>query len=168
MAQKRRTTRTKASRPSKTSSRSPSTRQKTVKKERTVKLEKIKAHLITRRAEIGQGMEQSLDYSDAPPLTRGDSSDLAADALDSDTTLQLAESGSRELSQIEEALRKIDDGTYGQCEVCAGDIPATRLEALPYATMCVRCKEQQEREGGDYAGGAWGAVEEIEDLETQE
>ena len=75
MAQKRRTTRSKSSKSTKassakTSSRSQSSRGKApVKKERTAKLGKIKAQLLDRRAEISQGMEQSLDYSDSPPLT---------------------------------------------------------------------------------------------------
>jgi DnaK suppressor protein len=137
-------------------------------KERIKTLKDIKKHLLDRQAEIGRGMEQSMDHNDAPPLTHGDASDLAADALDSDTTLQLAERGSDELAQIQEALRKIDDGTYGECEVCSSEIPMTRLQALPYATLCVKCKEQQEREGGLAGGASWGGDDELDDMEVPE
>jgi DnaK suppressor protein len=39
------------------------------------------------------------------------------------------------------------EGTYGQCEVCGGRIPLARLEALPYATMCIACQRELERSG---------------------
>lgn len=47
--------------------------------------------------------------------------------------------------QIAEALNKLDNGTYGFCESCGGEIPAERLEALPEATLCVKCQQDQER-----------------------
>ena len=45
-------------------------------------------------------------------------------------------------ADILNALRKIDDGTYGKCENCGNDIPVERLEAVPAATLCVSCKQQ--------------------------
>ncbi len=47
------------------------------------------------------------------------------------------------LSQIESALQRITDGTYGVCESCGGAIPAERLAALPYAVRCVACAERR-------------------------
>ena len=80
--------------------------------------------------------------------------------------MQLAESGSSELAQIDKALGKIEEGDYGKCEACGSDIPWARIEAVPYATLCVQCKEQQERAGstGTSAAG-WSAVDEFETLE---
>ena len=43
------------------------------------------------------------------------------------------------LKQVEEALRRLDRGQYGVCRVCGGDIRLDRLEALPYATVCIEC-----------------------------
>jgi DnaK suppressor protein len=43
------------------------------------------------------------------------------------------------LRKVEDALRRIDNGTYGVCEVCGGPIPVARLEVLPYAATCVNC-----------------------------
>ena len=67
-------------------------------------IEKMKAVLLERRGNLLQGVEHNLSYQSSPGSTKGDSSDLAANALDSDTAMQLAESGSSELAQI--------DGTY--------------------------------------------------------
>ena len=129
-------------------------------------IDEMKAVLLERRGDLLRGVEHNLRYQSSPSSVKGDSSDLAADALDSDTAMQLAESGSSELAQIDQALGKIEDGTYGHCEACGSDIPWGRLEAVPYATLCVRCKEQQERMGstGENAAG-WSAVDEFETLE---
>ena len=122
--------------------------------------------LLVRRDELLQGMDKNLTYQSAPSAAKGDSSDLASNALDSDTAMQLVESGSSELAQIDEALRKIEESTYGNCEVCGGEIPWGRLEAVPYATLCVTCKEKQERTGSaGISAAGWSAVDELETLE---
>jgi DnaK suppressor protein len=55
------------------------------------------------------------------------------------------------LDKIERALRKIDEGTYGICEQCEEEIAPKRLEARPETTLCIRCKEDQERLERDYS-----------------
>jgi DnaK suppressor protein len=55
------------------------------------------------------------------------------------------------LDKIERALRSIDDGTFGTCEECEEPISVKRLEARPETTLCIRCKEDQERQEKDYA-----------------
>ena len=50
------------------------------------------------------------------------------------------------LTKLELALRKIDQGTFGICELCEEPIGKKRLEARPETTLCIRCKEEQERE----------------------
>jgi DnaK suppressor protein len=49
------------------------------------------------------------------------------------------------IKKVEEALKRIEDGTFGDCEECGEDIEVRRLEARPTATLCVSCKEEQER-----------------------
>jgi DnaK suppressor protein len=56
-----------------------------------------------------------------------------------------AQAGSATLDEIELALKKLREGTYGVCEECGGEIKPRRLEVRPFATLCVRCKERQER-----------------------
>jgi len=50
----------------------------------------------------------------------------------------------QKLKQIEQALLKMENGEYGICENCEEDIPVGRLKAMPFASMCVKCKSQQE------------------------
>jgi len=49
------------------------------------------------------------------------------------------------LESIDEALRRIDDGTFGTCARCGSPIAEERLEAMPYATKCIECKRLEER-----------------------
>jgi DnaK suppressor protein len=50
------------------------------------------------------------------------------------------------MAKIQEALQRIDDGTFGICEECGCEISEGRLEARPVTTLCIECKEEQERE----------------------
>lgn len=49
------------------------------------------------------------------------------------------------LKKLDESLKRIEDGTFGVCEECGEDIEVRRLDARPTATLCVSCKEEQER-----------------------
>ncbi len=51
-----------------------------------------------------------------------------------------------QLAEVENALKKFDEGTYGLCEVCGQPIPPARLEALPQARLCMTCKAKQARD----------------------
>ena len=57
------------------------------------------------------------------------------------------------LKKLDEALKRIAEGTFGQCDECEEDIELKRLEARPTATLCVSCKEEQERKEGLTASG---------------
>lgn len=65
--------------------------------------------------------------------------DMGTDNFEQEFTLSLMESEGAALEQIEAALERIEDGTYGECEECGGRIPKKRLDAIPYASMCVKC-----------------------------
>jgi len=51
----------------------------------------------------------------------------------------------QQLEQVEAALWRLDEGTYGTCVECGEAIPPARLRVLPYARLCIRCQERQER-----------------------
>ncbi len=70
--------------------------------------------------------------------------DLGTDNFEQEFTLTLMESEGGTLQLIESALERIEDGVYGQCEECGARIPKSRLNALPFATMCVKCASQLE------------------------
>jgi DnaK suppressor protein len=62
-----------------------------------------------------------------------------------DTMMALDERSRRLVEEIQAALGRIDDGTYGDCEVCGEPINPARLEALPIARRCLRCQEEAEQ-----------------------
>ena len=72
--------------------------------------------------------------------------DLGSDNFEQELTLSLMGGEEDTLDQIEAALARVEEGTYGRCEACDEEIPAVRLEAIPYATFCVNCASQRERE----------------------
>ena len=67
------------------------------------------------------------------------------ESLDDEAYFQVAQIESNELERIEITLQRIHDGRYGVCELCHGNIPLRRLEALPYSTFCIDCQRQSER-----------------------
>jgi len=71
--------------------------------------------------------------------------DHASEMLDREVDESLEENAEQIVFEIDRALRKIDEGTYGQCSRCGQKIPEERLEAVPYATLCVSCKQLEER-----------------------
>lgn len=50
------------------------------------------------------------------------------------------------LEKVDAAMEKIELGTYGTCDICKQSIPEERLEALPHATLCIQCKQKEEKE----------------------
>lgn len=77
----------------------------------------------------------------------GDAADVAMDTSQDEINSQLAEVESRELEMIQTALERMEAGTYGQCEACDKPIPMARLNALPYATLCIECQREEEEYG---------------------
>ncbi len=71
--------------------------------------------------------------------------DIGSDNFEQEFTLSLMENDGGTLTQIEASLERIEEGTYGQCDDCGMKIPKSRLNAVPYATLCVRCAQQQEQ-----------------------
>ena len=79
------------------------------------------------------------------PTGSGDAADAAFESGSDEMASQLAELDSREITQIERALARLKQGTYGLCESCADKIPVGRLNALPYTTLCIECQREMER-----------------------
>ncbi|MBI3252097.1 MAG: TraR/DksA C4-type zinc finger protein [Candidatus Omnitrophica bacterium] len=71
--------------------------------------------------------------------------DMATDNYDREFSLGLADNEQKILNRIDEALEKIDGGTFGLCELCGKKISKVRLKAVPYAELCVPCQEKQEK-----------------------
>ncbi len=73
-----------------------------------------------------------------------DLEEMASDTHDTDSVCEIMAVGSDTIDQIDRALVRIEDGTYGACEDCGDHISFERLEALPFATLCVNCKKKRE------------------------
>ncbi|MBI1883393.1 MAG: TraR/DksA C4-type zinc finger protein [Chlamydiae bacterium] len=71
--------------------------------------------------------------------------DMSSDDYDRGVALGIFTQEQEILYLIEEALKRMDEGTFGICEVCDKPISAKRLEAVPYATLCLPCQSEQEK-----------------------
>jgi DnaK suppressor protein len=102
--------------------------------------------LVARRDEILKKLHSDMDAlrNDQATDTTGDSADAAFESGSEEMASQLAELDARELAQIERALQKLKQGTYGICEVCSQKIGVGRLNALPYSTLCINCQRDME------------------------
>lgn len=74
-----------------------------------------------------------------------DLADVASSTFEREKSVALESSVQHTLTQVEEALQRIEDGTYGRCLRCGSPIDFARLKVLPYATLCIRCKELEEK-----------------------
>ena len=70
--------------------------------------------------------------------------DIGSDNYEQEFSLSLMENGGATLEKIQTSLDRIGEGTYGTCEECGAKIPKTRLNAIPYATLCVKCASHEE------------------------
>ena len=71
--------------------------------------------------------------------------DVATITLDREIDYTLEENEERQIAEIDTALQRIEDGTFGMCASCGQPIGAERLEAVPYTTQCIDCKRKEER-----------------------
>jgi YteA family regulatory protein len=71
--------------------------------------------------------------------------DTATETYDRELDYTLEENSEHVLAEIDAALQRIEDGTYGTCTNCGKPIPQERLEARPYATLCIDCQRDRER-----------------------
>jgi DnaK suppressor protein len=71
--------------------------------------------------------------------------DVATDTYDREFSLSLASNDRELLYEIDDALKRMEEGTYGLCEACKCLITKARLKALPYTRHCVKCQEKKEK-----------------------
>jgi DnaK suppressor protein len=115
------------------------------REERQQRIQEIRKRLIAERERLLQEAEAALNT-----LPEGsvfpDMGDQATADIDKNFMLRLRGREQKLLKKIELAIEKIDNGTYGICEVCGCEIGIRRLEARPVTTMCIDCKTEQEEE----------------------
>ncbi len=107
---------------------------------------KLRDVLLRRREAIRLALQGDLSLlQELREQSKGDLLDAALDSAQDELSSQLAEVQSRELAQIERALERMKNGTYGICEVTGKPIPLARLQALPYATTCIEAQREMEK-----------------------
>ncbi len=100
------------------------------------------------KEELSEMEEHQLKTEEKPladATNEDDLVDVATETFEREKELALESGVQGILQMVEEALRKIQNGTYGGCEGCGKPIDGNRLRAIPYARLCIRCKEREER-----------------------
>ena len=107
----------------------------------------IKEMLVKMREELVQEIaRRSKASTEAGAHDIGDILDSVSEERTRELDMILTDREKRKLYQINDALDRIDEGTYGQCDECGVKIPKARLKVLPFAKFCVECQEKNERE----------------------
>lgn len=125
-------------------------------------IEKMREVLLKRRDALRKALAGDLSMLKELQQS-GDEVDAALDAAQDELSSRLAEVESRELAQIENALERMRQGAYGICEITGKAIPLARLQALPYATLCIEAQREVERlKAEGYAPEDWSRMIEID------
>lgn len=103
-------------------------------------LDALRGNLRSQLADLGANPDEDSLEGGAFDFGFADSAQATAER---GKVLALVERLREQLREVDHALRKIADGSYGICERCGQPIGAERLEALPYSTLCVSCKQKQ-------------------------
>jgi DnaK suppressor protein len=119
-----------------------------------VEIKVYKERLLSLRARLRGDVSQMADAAlkKSRSEANGDLSsmpihmaDIGSDNFEQEFTLSLMENEGDALAQIEAALERIEEDTYGECEECGAKIPKARLNAIPYTALCVKCALTQEQ-----------------------
>jgi RNA polymerase-binding transcription factor DksA len=113
--------------------------------------------LLTAERERLQGILASLQEQTAGVTADGETfsegagadqhpADVGTETFELEKDMSIRNNIEAELADIERALRRVDDGTYGTCEACGRKIPQTRLQAIPATRFCVKDQSRAERE----------------------
>jgi DnaK suppressor protein len=116
-------------------------------------LKEFKTLLLNRKRQLEGDVTHMKDEALKKGVDSGDLSSLpmhiadqGTDSFEQEMTLGFMETEGEELKEIDEALLRIKDDRYGVCESCFKSIPKARLEAIPYARLCVPCKRKEDGE----------------------
>jgi DnaK suppressor protein len=135
-----------------TDTKSASTAKTATKRTRSAaETKKIRAALEERRAELQAEYDQTL--AEITELQRerltdsagDDQADTGTKTLEREQEISLANNLLERINQVERAIDRLGEGNYGWCEKCGNAIPVERLAAFPSATLCVSCKQLEER-----------------------
>ena len=108
--------------------------------------DKFQSKLLEMRKDILRVIQKDMKEGREGEAGEGrDTYDIASDERDREINLLLGDRERKKLQLIEDALRRVDSGEYGECEECGGEIIAGRLEAMPFTRLCVTCQDEHEQ-----------------------
>lgn len=110
-----------------------------IKKELLSEHDRLAAELAATESDIAQLVSDSGDGAG------DDVADAGSKTFEREQEMSIADNARDLMDQVDKALAKIADGSYGICESCGGPIVKARLRAFPRATLCIKCKEREER-----------------------
>jgi len=114
---------------------------------RKVFLKKAREILLGQKRQILKDLEAELKEGKEGSKEEGmDAYDIASEERDREINLILSDRDREKLQAIEDALERIDAGTYGICESCEEEIAQERLEAMPFTRLCFACQTDREKE----------------------
>lgn len=111
-------------------------------------MKELRKQLLDMKADILRDIEERQEREHTEHNEIGDDYDKASQERERELDIILTAQEQHKLQAIEEALRRMDEGSYGECEECGEKISKQRLKALPFATLCVGCKSRHEQEEG--------------------
>ena len=121
---------------------------------RKEKVESFKKLLLNRRDEVQKQISKTThEYVEKDEML-ADAVDQAAAETDLTLAMQMKNRDREIIVQIDEALRRLEEGAFGECESCGEEIAEARIKAFPFTTLCIDCKAQQENEGLRFPGRA--------------
>lgn len=112
--------------------------------QRDIELQAIKESLLIQKSMILNKTHEFIEEQSSLTIEGGDEAEIVSNNMNSNISIHLHERDRIALLQIDRALGRISDGTYGQCESCSDEIGHRRLQARPFTTLCIACMEEQE------------------------
>ncbi len=113
------------------------------------RIAELRAMLEAKRAEILEEIKQArASGTESNQATYAEVGDLVTASVEKERAFEYSEAGMNALKEIDLALEKLEQGTYGICELCGKPISVARLRIMPSATLCLECKTKQEQIGG--------------------
>jgi DnaK suppressor protein len=110
-------------------------------------LDHYKQLLLKRQDELTEDVQNyDSEVLDSQVAEVGDDSDLAVSDQAKSQAADLSSTANGELGLVQDALKRIEKGTYGKCVECAEDIPLARLEAVPWAPYCLKDQQAHEQD----------------------
>jgi DnaK suppressor protein len=116
------------------------------------KVENFRKQLVDRREALAEDLRRATAQLINDEVVYTDSVDQAAAETDKNFVLQMKNRERDVLWQIDEAIRRLDDGSFGECERCGEGISEGRIEAFPFTTLCIDCKAELESEEHRFPG----------------